>query len=314
MKKTLVIIAARGIGDLIYHLPLLRSLYESNKEKIIIISNKVNHSKEIYKYETFYEKIIYFDNNRLSFFKTLKAVNNLKNLINQFNVNELILTASPRRLMAPVYLSKVKKKIIFGEGNFLFTKNNKYNDLTHSEKIMKYTYDLKLPVKNNNFFLKCNQLEKNNLSGTNNGIFINIDSHHDQNNWEISNYIKIISKLISRDVKIFINFSPKKLYFLEKIPKEISDSNKVLFTHNKNILEVMKIINSCKFVVGNETGPICLGASLKKEVHSIYLPIHTRPESQIIKGKVFYYNVNEESDEIIINKIMNSILKKISLT
>ena len=54
MKKTLVIIAARGIGDLIYHLPLLRSLYESYKEKLIILSNKVNHCKEVYKFETFY--------------------------------------------------------------------------------------------------------------------------------------------------------------------------------------------------------------------------------------------------------------------
>ena len=311
MKKSMVIIAARGIGDLIYHLPLLRSLYESNKEKVIIISNKVNHSKEIYKYETFYEKIMYFDNNRFSLLKTLKTINNLKNLINQFNVDQLILTASPRRLMAPVYLSKVKKKIIFGGGNFLFTKNNKYNYLTHSEKIMKYPYDLQLPVKNNNFFLKSDQLEKNDLSGTNNGIFITLDSHHDQNNWEINNYIKIILKLISYDVKIFINFSPKKLHFLEKIPKEISGSNKVLFTHNKSILEIMKIINSCKFVVGNETGPICLGASLKKEVHSIYLPIHTRPESQIINNDNFYYNADNEENESIIEKITSRILKKI---
>ena len=53
MKKTLVIIAARGIGDLIYHLPLLRSLYESYKEKLIILSNKVNHSKEVYKFEIY---------------------------------------------------------------------------------------------------------------------------------------------------------------------------------------------------------------------------------------------------------------------
>ena len=56
MKKTLVIIAARGIGDLIYHLPLLRSLYESYKNKLTIISNAVNHSKEVYKYETFIKK------------------------------------------------------------------------------------------------------------------------------------------------------------------------------------------------------------------------------------------------------------------
>jgi len=311
MKKNMVIIAARGIGDLIYHLPLLRSLYESDKEKVIIISNKVNHSKEIYKYETFYEKIIYFDNNRVSFFKTLKAVNNFKNLINQFDVDQLILTASPRRLMAPVYLSKVKKKIIFGEGNFLFTKDNKYNHLTHSEKIMKYTYDLKLPVINNNFFLKSDMIEKNDLNNTNKGIFIALDSHHDQNNWEISNYIEIISKLISYDVKIFINFSPSKLYFLKKIPKEISDSSKVLFTHNKSILEIMKIINSCKFVVGNETGPICLGASLKKEVHSIYLPVHTRPESQIINNNNFYYNTDKEENESIIEKITTRILKKL---
>ena len=66
--------------------------------------------------------------------------------------------------------------------------------------------------------------------------------------------------------------------------------------------------------MSNESGPVCLGAALKKEVHSIYIPIHTKPESQIIKGKVFYYNIKEESDESIINKIMSSVLKKISLT
>ena len=104
MKKIMVIIAARGIGDLIYHLPLLRSLHESYNQKLIIISNKINHSKEIYKYETFYEKIIYFDNTRFPLLKTLKTINNFKNLINEFNVDQLILSASPRRLMVPVYL------------------------------------------------------------------------------------------------------------------------------------------------------------------------------------------------------------------
>ena len=315
MKKSLVIIAARGIGDLIYHLPLLRSLYESYKEKLIIISNKVNHSKEIYKYETFYEKIIYFENTRFPFFKTLKTIINLKNLINQFNADQLILTGSPRRLMMPVYLSNVKKKIIFGEGNFLFSKDKKYQHLTHAEKIIKYTDDLNLPVKNKNFFLTSNQvIEKDRDRNNVVKLFITLDSHHDQNNWGLKNYITMISKIIQYNVKIFINFSPSKLYFLDQIPKKIINSNKIKFTHNKNILEIMNIINSCTFVIGNETGPICLGASLKKEVHSIYLPIHTKPESQIIKGKVFYYNIKEESDESIINKIMSSVLKKISLT
>ena len=127
MRKSLVIIAARGIGDLIYHLPLLRSMYESYKEKLIIISNKVNHSKEIYKYEKFYKEIIYFDNTRFPLFTTLRTIINLKNLINQFKVDQIILTASPRRLMAPVYLSNAKKKIIFGEGNFFLQRKKNIN-------------------------------------------------------------------------------------------------------------------------------------------------------------------------------------------
>jgi len=311
MKKTLVIIAARGIGDLIYHLPLLRSLYESYKEKLIILSNKVNHSKEVFKFEAFYKEIIEFENTRFSFFKTLKTIKSLKNIINKCNVDQLILTASPRRLMMPVYLAKVKKKIIFGEGNILFSKDKKYQQLTHAEKIMKYTEDLNLPIKNNDFFLTSDSSNETKVTEDKYKVFINLDSHHDQNNWDINNYIKIILKLISSDTKIFINFSPFKLHFLEKIPKKIIDSNKILLTHNKNILEIINIIKSCKFIVGNETGPICLGASLKKEVHSVYLPIHTRPESQIISNKTFYYNADTETDDVIIEKIINSILSKI---
>ena len=310
MKKTLVIIAARGIGDLIYHLPLLRSLYESYKEKLIILSNKVNHSKEVYKFETFYKEIIEFENTRFPFFKTLKVIKNIINIINKCNVDQLILTANSRRLMIPVYLSNVKNKIIFGKGSFFFNKNNKYQNLAHADKIMRYTEDLNLSNKINNFFLtKPNFKNIDNFQKKH--IFINIDSHHDQNNWNIKNYINIIFQLLSYDINIYINFSPSKLHFLKLLPKEIINSNKVTLTHNKTISEIIQIINYCDSVVGNESGPICLAASFKKEVHSIYLPIHTKPESQIISDKTIYYNAEKESDETITIKIMNTLIKKI---
>ena len=161
MKKNIVIIAARGLGDLIYHLPLLRSLYESYNEKLIIISNKVNKSKDVYRNETFYEKIIYFDNTRFPILKAIKTIIELKNLINQFNAERLILTGSPRRLIIPVYLSNAKEKIIFGSGKFLFNKDIKYKHLSYSEKIMNYTENLNLPIKNNDFFLRNHGLKKN---------------------------------------------------------------------------------------------------------------------------------------------------------
>jgi ADP-heptose:LPS heptosyltransferase len=213
--------------------------------------------------------------------------------------------------MIPVYLSNVKNKIIFGKGSFFFNKNNKYQNLTHADKIMRYTEDLNLSNKINNFFLtKPNFKNIDNFQKKH--IFINIDSHHDQNNWNIKNYINIIFQLLSYDINIYINFSPSKLHFLKLLPKEIINSNKVTLTHNKTISEIIQIINYCDSVVGNESGPICLAASFKKEVHSIYLPIHTKPESQIISSKTHYYNTDKEKEIDIIEKITNSILKKLS--
>ena len=88
----------------------------------------------------------------------------------------------------------------------------------------------------------------------------------------------------------------------------VINSDKITLTYNKSISEIIQIINLCDFVIGNESGPICLGASYKKEVHSIYLPIHTKPESQIISNKTIYYNTEKE------RKTAQKVLDEISFT
>ena len=42
------------------------------------------------------------------------------------------------------------------------------------------------------------------------------------------------------------------------------------------------------------------------------MPVHTKPESQIISSKTHYYNADKEKEIDIIEKITNSILKKLS--
>ena len=84
----------------------------------------------------------------------------------------------------------------------------------------------------------------------------------------------------------------------------------VFFTNKKTISEIIEIINSCNCIIGNESGPVCLGASLKKEVHSIYIPIHTPPESKIINSKTYYYNTEKENDETIVKKIIDKVIIK----
>ena len=267
-KKILVIIGARGIGDLIYHLPLLRSLHITYGQKLTILSNKVNQSKEVFKYENFFEKIIEFDNHRYGIFKTLINIIKFRNSINKLNVNYLILTANYRRLILPVLLSNVKIKKIFGTGLFGINKDRSLDHLTISERLMKYTNRLNLKKKINNFYLTPKS-QKNLKKSKTKKIFISIDSHHDHNNWPIKNYIVIIKKLIKNNY-IYINFAPNKKYFLKYFPDYLKSSKKIIFTYKKTISEIIKIIAQSDVVIGNESGPVCLGSSLKKK-SSCYL-------------------------------------------
>ena len=57
-----------------------------------------------------------------------------------------------------------------------------------------------------------------------------------------------------------------------------------------NIDEVVKKIQNSEIVVGNESGPICLGLSYNKRVLILYSPLHTAPESKMIGNKSKYYN------------------------
>lgn len=300
-KKIAVIIGARGIGDLIYHLPLLRSLYKSYNHKLIIFSNKVNKANQVFENEKFVNKIIEFDNRRYSFFKTIKNSIIFKNKLNSYNFDRVILTSNARRLILPVILCNALKKDIMGNGKFIFNKDRSLDHLTISERLLKYTKDLKLPVKIQNFFLKN---YKSNSSNKN--IFISIDSHHNQNNWPLQNYIKLIKKINNK--KIYLNFSPNHKYFLNFFKKENIKHKKIIFTYNKSIKEIIKIIKKCGIIIGNESGPVCLGASYKKKVHAIYLPIHTKPESKIIYKNSVYYNASKISDSKIINRILKNIL------
>ena len=308
MNKIVVISGARGIGDLIYQLPLLRSLYLTYKTKLILISNEVNKSKEVYKYEDFHNEIINFDHTRYSVFKTLGKIKSFLNLLNKHETDLLILTSNTTRLMLPVYLSNAKKKIIFGTKKFILIKDKTNNHLTNCEKLIAYTKNLNLKIKNNSFFLNSPKIQNVDHNNYNNRIFISIDSHHDQNNWSIKNFIKITKILIQRNKKIFFNFSPTKKYFLNKIPESIKNDDNCIFVYHKSIAELIEIINSCSTIIGNESGPTCLGASLKKKVHSIYIPIHTKPESQSIGGDVTYYNTDLFEDNEIIKKILESTI------
>ena len=81
-KKIILVIPYRGIGDLIFHLPLLRGLRRKYKSKIIIITNSSNKAKLILKKEFSIKKIEYINFQRekqiQNSFLFLKKINDFK--------------------------------------------------------------------------------------------------------------------------------------------------------------------------------------------------------------------------------------------
>ena len=95
IKTILVIIPYRGIGDLLFHIPLLKGVYKKYQNKLIILTNKTNKAKNILKNEEYIKKIEYINFQRESLiinsFKLLKR-------INFYNPDISILTAHSKRL------------------------------------------------------------------------------------------------------------------------------------------------------------------------------------------------------------------------
>ncbi len=301
-QNILVIIAFRGLGDLIYHLPLLRSLHATYKTKLNILSNKVNNSMHVYKNEKFVKKIVNFDTTRRKLLGQAKETIKLRKYLNSMNLDKVFLTSNSSRLVIPVMLSNAKEKVIFDKRYFPSINYNKLKNMNSSNKLFLFTKNLNLSKKVYNF----NLTPPNNKNRKSKNVLLNVDSHHNQNDWNLSCYFNLIEGLLKKKFKIFINFKSIKIS-KGMFPDKLKNSKNIKFTNKKNVGQLINIINTCKYVIGNESGPICLGSSLKKIVHTIFLPIHTEPESRLINKNNKYYNVNKYSEKNIIKKILDSL-------
>ena len=291
--KIVLVIPYRGIGDLIFHIPLIRGLSRKYGSKIIILTNKVNKAKNLLKNEISVGKIEY-----ISFQRENQIKNSLLfyRKVNFLNSDLCILTAPTKRLIIPLIFSNSKRKIYF--------KKDKIKDL--SKYIIKQARNELSNIKFDNDY----SLNFNKPKNKSKNIFISIDSRHDSNNWGQIYYIDLIEKILKKKLsgRIYINFDPSKTNTFKKVINQFKNKKKIIFTYLKKFDELMQIMNNCNYIVGNESGPICIGAALRKNVLSIYYPTHTNRSSKTIFKKVKFFNTDLVSSKKILSKILK-ILK-----
>lgn len=288
--KIVLIIPYRGIGDLIFHIPLIRGLSQKFNTKINILTNKVNKAKNLLKNELSIKKIEY-----ISFERENQIRNSFEfyKKVNSFNSDISILTAPTRRLIIPLLLSNSKKKIYFKKDNI--------KDL--SKYIIKHSKIELADIKFNKDYSL--EIEKNKIKRKN--LFVSIDSRHNSNDWDQIYYIELINKIFKKKLfsNIYINFDPSKKKSFKEIIDKFKNKKNIFFTHSTEFNKLILIMNNCSFIIGNESGPICIGAALKKDVLSIYYPKHTNKSSKTIYNKVKFFN----TDVLSSRKIIFNILK-----
>ena len=314
IKTIVVIIPHRGLGDVIYHLPLLKTLYKNYNTRITIISNKANKSKDILREEDFLKKIIYFNFNRTNFFNYILKFIKLRRILNGLNAEILILTDPSKRLVIPIFFCKAKIKIYLGVKTFkefLFSKKI-FRQIPLANHLLNLIKSLKLNNPEYSFKLNKHWNKKkinNNRSLKKPYIFFNLDSHHNQNNWNVEGFKKIIDKI--KNTTVFINTSPNNFKFFKNYLNKYVDKNNIIFTSKFSVTKLIKILSNCKIIIGNESGPICIGAALNKKVISIYTEKTTKPDSKIISTNIKYFNSTKLNENIIVNSIYRNILQSI---
>jgi len=146
--KILIISPYRGIGDLIFHLPLIRYLNKKFKSKINLIVNPNTKAKLILNNERSISKISYANFNRQQ--QIIKIID-LTKKINQFKSDLAVLTAPSKRLKASVLLSNSNNKIYFSKNKEIDLAKYIFRETKKKFNITKFDRNYKL---NSNFYKK----------------------------------------------------------------------------------------------------------------------------------------------------------------
>jgi len=258
MNKALIIIKSPGIGDLQILLSYVHQVSREINEPVSILAQKSTGARSVFKYDKHVNEVI--DLGRKDF---LNIINKIK--FKKFNQCYIYSDSIRLWLIAKLSgISKIYHYPFFSKkfANFYKTakeftekilqkKINSTSEIYWDKKSIekaKKDYDIKDNIKN---------------------IVCGISASGPTKRWDVDNYIKLFKKINSKfPCKFFLAGGKKDEILIEKVINEIQGC---VSLSELNIEQIIPIIASCKYYIGNDTGFGHLAANLNTKSLMIFV-------------------------------------------
>ena len=258
MNKALIIIKSPGIGDLQILLSNIHQLSREIGRPVSVLAQKNTRAKTVFTHDKQHvDEVI--DLGRKDFF-------NIINKIKSKKFDQVYIYSDSIRLYLIARLSNISR--IYHYPFFSKKGKNFYKTAQEfTEKILQKKIDSTSKIYWNTESIKKAKKDHDIRTDVKN-IVCGIFASGPTKQWDVDNYIKLFKKINS-------NFSCKFFLFGGKndeisIQKVMSSVSNCVSLSKLDLEQIIPIIGSCRFYIGNDTGPLHISANLGLKCLAIF--------------------------------------------
>ena len=258
MNKALIIIKSPGIGDLQILLSNIHQLSKEIGRPVSVLAQKNTRAKTVFTHDKQHvDEVI--DLGRKDFF-------NIINKIKSRKFDQAYIYSDSIRLYLIARLSNISR--IYHYPFFSKKGKNFYKTAQEfTEKILQKKIDSASKIYWNTESIKKAKKDHDIRTDVKN-IVCGIFASGPTKQWDVDNYIKLFKKINS-------NFSCKFFLFGGKndeisIQKVMSSVSNCVSLSKLDLEQIIPIIGSCRFYIGNDTGPLHISANLGLKCLAIF--------------------------------------------
>ena len=258
MDKALIIIKSPGIGDLQI---LLSNIHELSKEigkPVSILAQKNTKAKEVFTHDKEHVNEV-IDLGQKDFFNIINKIKSRK-----FDQAYIYSDSIRLYLIAKVSgISKIYHYPFFSKKGKNFYKTAK----EFSEKILQRKINSASKIYWDKESIKKAKEDYDIKTNTKN-IICGISASGPTKRWDIENYVKLFQEINSKFPSKFFLFGGKNDEIL--IEKVMSSVSNCVSLSKLDLREIIPIIATCRFYIGNDSGPLHISANLGLKCLAIF--------------------------------------------